>query len=175
VRGVRVVPRAAEGHERRAHAAQQLGLGGAGIGVGDHERIDRGGAQELVVPVERVVDVAGEQQHVVAGPGRGLDERVQEAVHQGVAGALLRRLEAQPDHVRRAGAQLARGAVGRVAELGDRRLDALQRVLAEQLRVVQRVGDGLTRHSRALGDRGQGRVLVGETSCGAHRHLLPPG
>ena len=103
---------------------EEAGLRGAGVGVGDDEGVDGGGAQQVVVPVERVLRVAGEQQHVVPGARGGLDQAVQEAVHQRVAGALLGRLEAQPEQVRGAGAQLAGGPVGRVAEPLDDRLDA---------------------------------------------------
>ena len=58
------------------------GLRVAEVGVGDDEGVDGGRAQQVVVAVERVVVVAGEEQHVVAGLARGLHQRVHEAVHQ---------------------------------------------------------------------------------------------
>ena len=120
--GTGLVPGPAEGHEGSTTLAQEAGLRRTGVGVGDHEGVHGGGAQQVVVPVERVVGVAREQQHVVPGARGRLGEAVQEPVHQRVAGALLGGLEAQPDQVRGAGAQLAGGPVGRVAEAFDDRL-----------------------------------------------------
>ncbi len=102
-----VVPGPAEGDEGGAALRQEAGLRRAGVGVGHHEGVDGGRAQQVVVAVQRVLRVTGEQQHVVAGARGGLDQAVQEPVHQRVAGALLGRLEAQADQVRGAGAQLA--------------------------------------------------------------------
>ena len=160
VLGLGGVPRPTERDERRPPGLEPGSLGVAEVGVGDHERVDGGGAQELVVPRDRVVALAGEQQDVVAGRSGGLDQGVHEAVHGGVGCALLRRREAQADQVGGAGAQVAGGAVGRVAEVVDRGLHPLQRRRAQQLGVVHRVGDGLARHAGALGDVGQGRRLT---------------
>ena len=154
---VGVVPRPAERDERRPLAGQPGGLRVAEVGVGDDEGVDGGGAQQVVVAADRVVRRTGEQQHVVAAVTGGLHERVDEAVHRGVGGALLGRVELQADQVAGAGAQVAGGAVGRVAQLGDRVLDAGERVGTQELGVVDGVGDGLPRHAGPLGHVGQRR------------------
>ena len=61
----------------------------------------------------------------------------------------------RPDQVGGAGAQVAGGAVGRVAERLDRALHPLEGVGAQQVGAVQRVGHGLARHAGGRGDRGQ--------------------
>ena len=157
VAGIGVVPRAAEGDERRAPLAQPRGLRVAEVGVGDDEGVDRGRAQQVVVPLERVGALPGEEQHVVAGLARGPDQGVHEAVHRGVGGALLHGAEPQPDEVGGAGAQVARGTVGQVAELVDGLLHAHEGVGAQQVGVVDRVGDGLARDTGARRDVGEGR------------------
>ena len=69
-RGLRLVPGPAEGDERRPALLEPGGLRVAGVGVGHHEGVHGGRAQQVVVPGDRVVGVAGEQQHVVAGARR---------------------------------------------------------------------------------------------------------
>ena len=137
--------------------AQPGGLRVAEVGVGDDEGVDGGRAQQVVVAADRVLVVAREEQDVVAGLLAGLDERVHEPVHHRVGGALLGRGEAEPDQRGRAGAQVARGPVGRVAELGDGLPDPLEGVGTQQVGVVDRVGDRLARDAGALGDVGEGR------------------
>ncbi len=151
-----LVPGAAEGHEGCAALLEETRLRGAGVRVGHHERVDGGGAQQVVVPVERVVRVAGEEQHVMAGARCGLDQAVQEPVLQRVGGALRGRLEAQADQVRGPRAQLPGCPVGRVAESLDHRLHPLEGLRAQQVGVVQRVGDGLPGDTRLLRNRRQG-------------------
>ena len=147
-------PKATNGAPR---SWRKPGLRRPGVGVGDDEGVDGGRAEQVVVAVERVVGVAGEQQHVVTGARGGLGQAVQEPVHQRVAGALLGLLEAQPDQVRGAGAQLAGGPVGRVAEPVDHRLHPDEGLGPQQLGVVQRVGDRLPRDARGVGHRGKRR------------------
>ena len=152
-----VVPRAAEGHEGRAPLLEEPRLRRAGIGVGHHECVDRRGAQQVVVAVERVVRVAGEEQHVMSGARGRFDQAVQEPVHQRVAAALRGCLEAQADQVGGARPELPGRAVGRVAESLDHRLHPFEGVRPQQIGVVQRVGDGLPGNPRLLRDRRQGR------------------
>ncbi len=153
-------PKVTKGAPRSCRNAD---CGVPGVGVGHHEGVHGGRAQQVLVTVERVRGVAGEEQDVVTGARRGLDEAVQQPVHQRVAGALLGRLEAKPDQVRGTGAQLACRPVGRVAEPLDHRHHPLEGLRAQQVGVVQRVGHGLSRDARLVGHRRQGR-----------RHLLAP-
>ena len=153
-----VVPRPAERHERRPPLPQPDGLRVAEVGVGDDERVDGRGPQQVVVPAQVVLVLADrEQQDVVPRTARRLHERVHEPVHRRVRRALLGGAELEADHVRGAGAQVAGGPVGRVAELLDRLLHARQRVGAQEVGVVDGVRDGLARDARALGDVGEGR------------------
>jgi hypothetical protein len=103
VRGLGVVPGAAEGDERRAALVEPVGLRVAEVGVGHHERVDRGRAEQVVVAGQLVLGVArlrpGEQQHVVAGRAGRLDQGVHEPVHLCVGGALLHGLDRQADQV----------------------------------------------------------------------------
>ena len=156
VAGLVVVPRPAEGDERGALLAQPRGLRVAEVGVGDDEGVHGRRAQQVVVAADRVLVVAREEQDVVARLLARLDQRVHEPVHRGVGGALLGGGEAQADQGRRAGAEVAGGAVGRVAELGDRLAHPLEGVGAQQVGVVDGVGDRLARHPGALGDVGEG-------------------
>jgi hypothetical protein len=74
VAGGRVLPRPAERDERDPVLLEPGGLRVAEIGVGDHERVDRGRADQLVVPDHRVVLVGREQQHVVPRDPALLDQ-----------------------------------------------------------------------------------------------------
>ena len=144
VGGAGLLPGAAEGHERHLPLLEPLRLRVAAVGVGDEEGVDGRRAQEGVVPVERVAHVlGGEQQDVQAGLLAGLDQRVQEPVHEAGGGALHGGLEAQPHEVGGPGAEIASRAVGRVAQRLDRALHALQGVGAQQVGAVQGVRDGL--------------------------------
>ena len=176
VPGVGVVPRPAEGDERRPPLVEPVGLRVAEVGVGHDEGVDRGRAEQVVVAGQLVLGVAGvgagEQQHVVAGRAGRLDQRVHEPVHLRVGGALLDGLDRQADQVRGAGAQVAGRAVGQVAQLGDRLLHPLQGVVAQQLGVVDGVGHGLAGDAGALGDVGQGRRRDRQPAQGPrHAHL----
>src|SRR5262249_13676278 len=110
-----VVPGSAEGDERRLPLGEPGRLRVAEVGVGDDEAVDGGGPQQVAVPGQRVGGVAGEEQDVVARVAGGLDQRVDEPVHGGVGGALLGGADPHADQVGGAGAQVARGAVRRVA------------------------------------------------------------
>lgn len=103
--GLGAVPRPPERHERRATFGQPGGLRVAEVGVGHDEGVDGGRPQHLVVSRDRIL--TRDQQHVMAGLGGGLHERVHEAVHHRVGGALFCPAESQSDQARltRAGLQ----------------------------------------------------------------------
>ena len=167
-----VVPRPAERHERRPALPQPDGLRVAEVGVGDDERVDGRGPQQVVVPAQVVLFLADrEQQDVVARAARRLHERVHEPVHRGVRRALLGRAELEADQVRGAGPQVTSRPVGRVAQLLDRLLHAGQGVGAQQVGVVDGVRDGLARDARSLGDVRERRRRDGITD--RHRPTSP--
>ena len=116
------VPGPAERGERDVQLAQRRDPGVAGVGAGEHERVDRGGGEQVAVGRDLAGLVVGvAQDQVAAGRTGGLGQRVQELVEQQRRPVVARGLHLDPDQPRPLVAQRARGPVGAVAELVPRR------------------------------------------------------
>ena len=112
---------------------------------------------------------------MIAGLGGGLDEGVDEPVHHRVGGALLEGRHPQADQVAGPRPEAPRGPVGLIAELVDRVLHPGQGVGAQQVGVVDRVGDRLPGDAGQLRDVCQGRRRGRDMTAGTrHHHALPP-
>ncbi|CAM3613268.1 hypothetical protein NOZE110980_07230 [Nocardioides zeicaulis] len=160
------VPGAAEGRERDSQLAERGDTGVAGMGTGQHEGVDRGGAEELAVGRDLAVLAVGLAQDEVAPRGGGrLGERVQELVEQQGGAVVAGGLDPHPDEPGALVAQRACRAVRAVAELLHRRQDLLPRLRRHPAGVVERVGDRLRRDADEAGYVAERHVTVGERSA----------
>src|SRR5690606_32025368 len=151
-------PDPTEGGEGNPPVAQPRVPGVADRGVAEHEPVHRAARQQVLVDGEAFLPVgSGEQQQVPAGALHLGGQRAQVAVHEDVDRPVLAFGDAVADEAAGAGAQGAGLAVRPVAEFVDHPLDPAQRVGVQLLRRVDRVRDGLPRHTSAFSDLFQRR------------------
>jgi hypothetical protein len=135
------------------------------VGAVQDEGVEVIGREQVLVRADLVLVLVGRVEHdPVALLGGGLGEPVQEAVEDPAVDAVAGRLDPHRDQPAPAGAHLAGGLVGAVAELRDRLLDAAAGLLADDVRGVDDVGHGLPRDLGEPGHRGDRHLFRHRTS-----------